>query len=327
MSSFGELKRNLLNIGAQDSGGDAETMVGVAINNTYRRILALANMEQMKREFSFATVSGIGQYGLPLYVQADLNFDDDTNDWSLSEMTASDYDKQLPGTDETGQPTHYYKLGKFGVQKQPASNGVINVVSDSALDTGTTYVTIIGFTSSDLLIREKLTLTGLTPVSTTNSFTSIEKIVKTADDGSSFVGNITVTDSTAVTLSVIPVWVGSPSYIWVELWPEPDAVYTYTLRAMSYKPNLVNDDDWPGFDENFHDLLLYGPGAEVLPSFGQENVAAQYAQLFNQRWREFKRMVDPSPNIIQTFADVSMGRYMPIEPYIKGVHYGLATGQ
>lgn len=327
MATFGDLKRNLLNVGAQDSGGDAETMVGVAINHTYRRVLALADQEQSKREFTFTTVASTSQYGLPLYVQTDLNFDDDTNDWSLEEMSARVFDKQLPGTDESGQPTHYYKLGKKGVQTQPASAGVISAVSDSASDSSSTYVTIIGYTSSDVLIREKLTLNGTSAVSTTDSFATIERIVKTADEGISFVGNITITDASANTLAVIPSWVGSPTYVWVELWPEPNAVYTYTLRAMAYKPDLVNDDDWPDFDENFHDLLLYGPGAEVLPSFGQENLSVQYAQLFNQRWREYKRMVDPAPNLVQTFADVSMGRYMPIEPYIKGVHYGLARGQ
>ena len=81
MATFGVIKKNLLNIGAQDTGGEAEDMVGVAINHTYRRILALSNMDQMKREFTLSTVSGTAQYGLPLYVQTDLNFDDDANDW------------------------------------------------------------------------------------------------------------------------------------------------------------------------------------------------------------------------------------------------------
>ena len=326
MATFGDIKKNLLNIGAQDTGGEAEDMVGVAINHTYRRILALSNMDQMKREFSLSTVSGTGQYGLPLYVQTDLNFDDDTNDRSLEEMSSREFDKRLPGTDETGIPSHYYKVGKKGIQNQPSAAGVIGVVSSSTADTASTYVTILGYVSG-VLTREKVTLTGTTIANTTNSFTTIERVVKTADDGTSFQGNITITDASANTLAVIPTWVGSPTYIWVEFWPEPDAVYTYTLRAMGYKPDLVNDDDWPDYDENFHDLLLYGPGAEVLPSFGQENVALQYNQIFQQRWREFKRMVDPSPNLVQTFADISMGRYMPIEPYIKGVHYGLATGQ
>ena len=326
MATFGDIKKHLLNIGAQDTGGEAEDMVGVAINHTYRRILALSNMDQMKREFSLSTVSGTGQYGLPLYVQTDLNFDDDTNDRSLEEMSSREFDKRLPGTDETGIPSHYYKVGKKGIQKQPSAAGVIGVVSSSTADTASTYVTILGYVSG-VLTREKVTLTGTTIANTTNSFTTIERVVKTADDGTSFQGNITITDASANTLAVIPTWVGSPTYIWVEFWPEPDAVYTYTLRAMGYKPDLVNDVDWPDYDENFHDLLLYGPGAEVLPSFGQENVALQYNQIFQQRWREFKRMVDPSPNLVQTFADISMGRYMPIEPYIKGVHYGLATGQ
>ena len=39
MPSFADLKKQLLDIGAQDTGGDAEDMAGVAINNVYRRVL------------------------------------------------------------------------------------------------------------------------------------------------------------------------------------------------------------------------------------------------------------------------------------------------
>jgi hypothetical protein len=260
-------------------------------------------------------------------VKSQLNFDDAVNDWSLIELTATDYDKLFIGQEETGSPTHYYPLGVNGVEAQPASSGVISVVSDSTSDTATSYITVIGYTSTNLLIREKVTLTGTVAASTTNSFATIERLVKTTDDGTSFVGNITVTDSSANTLAIIPVWVGSPSYAWVEFYPIPDASLTYTLRAMAYKPDLVEDDDWPDIDENFHDLLLYGPGMEVLPSFGQENIAQLYGGLFQKRWKEFQTMIDPKPNLVQTFADVSMGSRMPIEPYIKGVHYGLAVGQ
>ena len=58
MPSFGELKSQLLDIGAQDLGGDAEDMAGVAINNVYRRVLSLLDEELSRREFTLNTTAG-----------------------------------------------------------------------------------------------------------------------------------------------------------------------------------------------------------------------------------------------------------------------------
>lgn len=326
MPTFKEIKTRLLNIGAQDAGSDAEDMVAAAINNTYRRILSLKSADLRKREFSFSVASGTSQYGLPLYVRTDLNFDDASNTRSLIEMSSAEYDKFIPGSTDTGAPTHYYKIGKFGVQTQPENAGAITVVSDLTSDDGNRYVTVQGYDASGTLIREKVTLDGTTEVTTSASFTTVERVIKSVDSGYSITGNITVTDADDNVLSIIPSWVQSPSYLWVEFWPEPDATYTYTLRAVAYKPDLVNDDDWPEIDEDFHDLIEYGAGSDVLPTFGKESVAVLYADKFRERIREYKSYVDPTPNLIGVFENVQMGRYLPRSPWIPGVHRGLATG-
>ena len=85
------------------------------------------------------------------------------------------------------------------------------------------------------MVREKNDMNGTTSVTTTQTFSSVERIVKTYDDGvSSYSGTVTVKDSSANTIAVIPTWVDSPSYLWIEFYPIPDSAITYTVRAVSY---------------------------------------------------------------------------------------------
>ena len=58
MPSYGSLNSQLCELGAQDVGGDAETMAGAAINNAYRRVLSLLDEELSKREFTINTTAG-----------------------------------------------------------------------------------------------------------------------------------------------------------------------------------------------------------------------------------------------------------------------------
>ena len=272
-------------------------------------------------------VSMYSQYGLPMYVRSELNFDDPDNDRSLVSITSDDYDKSYPGTTTYGEPTHYYRLGNKGVKKQIVTAGVVSAVSSLAADDGSRYVTFVGFDSSGTMIREKVTLDGTTKATTSASFTTLERCTKTVDDGYTITGNITITDAGSVTLAVIPTWVKSPTYVWVEFHPAPDDPITYVLRAMSYRPELANDDDWPEFDEYYHDLLEYGTGQQVFEVFGKPELGARFGKIFDDRMKEFKLTVDPKPNLVQTFGNVQMSPSMPRYPWIKGVHYGLADSQ
>tara|TARA_R110002110_G_scaffold148832_2_gene339991 strand:+ start:1593 stop:2888 length:1296 start_codon:yes stop_codon:yes gene_type:complete len=431
MPSFSELKKQLLDIGAQDQGGDAENMVGVAINNVYRRVLSLLDEELSRREFtlnttagsassvtssnsenftivegssdkvqlsvnsgpsqtatltagsrtaeqivsdinsavvdiiasdssgnvkltteekssearieietvsndaytvlgfSVATTRGSGgsKYGLPLYARTDLNIDDPNNDRSVDEITSRSFDKSFPGNTDTGDPFNYYNLGKFGVQVQPTTDSAITIVSSSTSDVTNFHVTITGFDTSGVFIREKLALNGTSNVTSTLSFSTIERVVKSAKTGFSFSGNITVKDSNSATLSIVPIWVNSPEYVWIEFYPTPDTSRRYILRASAWKPDLVNDEDWPDIDNYFHNLILYGAGIEVLPSFGKDETAVLFKQMYTERISEYRSGVKRDPNMTQTFADVQMGRILPRTPYIPGVHMGIAKAQ
>lgn len=434
MPSFGVLKKQLLELGAQDTGGEAEDMAGVALNNSYRRVLSLVDEELSKRKFIINTVAGVAatvtgtgtetfavtansndtlqisvdggpsqavtltagtaqtviqvvadinsalnevtasvtgtsvklttaqksvesrieieavandaysllgfsvgitrgsggpKYGLPLYARTDLNFDDPVNDRTITEITPKRFNRINAGSVETGDPTHYYDLGTFGVQKQPATASVITAVSDSSSDVTSFFVTIIGFDANGLQMRERLTLTGTTGVSTNATFETVERVVKTARTTTDvFSGNITVTDSGSNTLAVLPIWVESPQYVWVEFTPTPDTARKYTLFASAYKVDLLKDDDWPDVDDYFHNLILWWAGVEVLPSYGKDDQALLWKDMADERIKEYIKNINKDPNMVLTFADVQMGAGQhPNRPWVAGVDYGLAKGQ
>ena len=325
MPAFREHINDLLELTSQDAGGEAENMVRRALNNAYRKVLGAVGQEQSKREFSFSVTASVAQWGLPLYIRNVLNVDDGVNDFSLIEFTAEEYDKLLPGDTSEGTPTHYYPVGNFGVQLQPSANGTITFVSDSTSDSSTTYITVTGYDSNGVLIREKNATNGTTDVTTTASFTTIERLVKSADSGISWVGNVAVSDASANVLARIPTWIDSPTYQWIRFWHIPSAAFTYTIRANAYKPDLVNNEDWPDFDDHYHDLLTFIAGSVVLPTLGKPDVGLLYNQYAKDLMNEFLGSVDRKPNAYLVSNDVSMGPQIPRHPWIPGVHRGLAT--
>ena len=322
MSTFSKLYVDLLNLGSQPSSGDSKTMAKAAINRTYRQVAGVTGHDIRRREFTFASVASTSKYGLPLYVKDILNIEESTNTRRLQPLTPSQYDERYVATTTSGDPTHYYNFGDFGVQRQPASASTLKFVSSSANDTGKLRVT--GLNGSSVLVSELVTLTGTTNVTTSNSYATVHRIAKQGGTSTVLTGNVTVTDGTN-TLAIIPYWVDSPTYQWIEFYPIPDGIITYTIRALSYLPDLVNDEDWPEIDEDFHDLLLYGAGIEVLPSFGNADLAALFGQLFAKRLREYKgEVAKDQPNIIRVFHEVQLGSLLPARPLIPGIDF-LAT--
>jgi len=331
MPNFLKLKTDLLNYASQSVDGDAEIMAGSAINRFYMAILRAVKQDLVVREFSFATVDGTSQYGLSPYIQDVLNIEDPTNARQIVNISSGRYDRAFPGTTDEGAPHYYYELKRDGVQKQPASAGVVSVVSSSTADTTDFFLRVTGFDANGELQSEKVTVLGTTSVPTTQSFApaqgGIIRLTKsTTSDSFTWTGTLTLTDDDSNVIARVPPMIDSPSYLWVEFHEEPDAAYTYVIRAKSYRPPLINDDDWPEIDEHFQDLLLYGPGSELLAAFGKSNLAILFGQRYTVRLKEFRNSFAPRPNLVGVFADVSLVGSMPNRPLIQGIDVGVAPG-
>jgi hypothetical protein len=291
---FSDIISYLNKAASEEAGDEFETMAKRAVNLIYEELLSETDTDFERREYTFATVAGTSKYGMPLYVQQVLNIEDDANDRQLVLKTSQDFDRERAGSSSSGTPTEAYVFGYFGVQKQPASAGTVSVVSSSALDAGSNYKAVVHGMSSGVDLREEITFTGTTPATSTSSFDAvsngigIRRVVLQQSNDVTFVGTVTVKDTDSNILSVIPpYWGDSPSYQWWELYPNPDAAITYIVRTLAKKPPLINDDDWPELDSRFHDLLIYGSEAILLPLVGKGQAGQLAARKYEQRKEDF----------------------------------------
>jgi hypothetical protein len=268
--------------------GEFENLVEMALNARYFELLSLTKGSMEEREFSLTTVADQAKYGMPVACRKVLEIEDTTNRKILYSLTTKRFVASYPGATETGTPELARPYGSYGVQAQPASAGIIKVVSDSTLDDGTGFtISVVGTDASGNPIREELEANGTTSVSSTLSFTTVDRVVKSPVSGTNFEGNITVKDVSNNTLSVIPVWWESVDYEWVEFQPTPSSAITYTIHGEARKPPLVNAEDWPEIDLEFHDLLWRGAFADLAPKIGLLSSQQAMQSTLNDRMDEY----------------------------------------
>jgi hypothetical protein len=329
---FGTVVTDVLRYCGQGTGGDFERMVKVGVNSAYRDVLETSKLPHEMREFTITSVADSSQLGMPLWVKKIHNMEDPTTPRFVYKSTSRAFDKAYAGTTTTGTPESAYLLGVRGVQKHPNSDGKLAFTSSDNADSGAAYIVrVTGFNSSGNLVTEQVVLTGTSSKETDtlwDSTLSIERITKEPTSGKTFAGDITVKDDDANIIAVIPTWWDSPDYRWVEFYPTPSAAITYTVRAEMRKPPLVNDGDWPEFDQEYHDLLVWGTTKDMLSTIGKVETADRHRATYNERLRKFTGDVNDTPGAIWIFANVQTQAgfaQRPIRPQIQGVDFGLVS--
>tara|TARA_Y100001938_G_C8059786_1_gene416515 strand:- start:553 stop:1521 length:969 start_codon:yes stop_codon:yes gene_type:complete len=320
--TYREALDTLLDYGGQASGSDFEQMAGRAINRYYRKILGAVNQDNQTREVTLTTVASRQDYGLPLLGKRVLSITDGANRRSLREISRGDYASLYPGTTASGSPRRYANIGRRGVEAQPSSASVISVSSSASTDGSGRYLRVKGLDANNVEIDEQLTLNGTTTVAGSTSFSSVETLSKSVDTGKTITGVLTVTsNSAAVTNARIPFFTTSPQYTWLRFYPIPDGALALTVQVVARKEPLVRDDDWPEFDEDFHHLLITGPGSEVLASVGKNAIAGKMWQEYEDNLRDFKGVQNSRPNMVGSFADVTTRQIQPDRPLIAGIDF------
>lgn len=330
MATYKSIQTDVLNLMGGDTSGDDQAMVKAAINRVYRRCLEEADLDHERREFSLTTVSGTAQYGMPLYVREVENIDDGTNDRVIFSISSREYDTAYPGHGDSGAPTRAYRYGTRGVQKQIGGTPeTVKIESSSTSDAGANFkVRVTGFDASDRMITETIQLNGTTVVASTNTYASLERVTKLAATGATWTGFLTLKGVTSgTTFSIIPIWWDSPDYQWWEFYPKPDAVLTYTIRAIMRKPDLLNDEDWPEMDAEFHSLLVWGAFGEIGAAIGKSSLGDRLERRFENGLSRLASGSQTEPNRVRVFADVSTVPSLSARPLVAGVDYGLAAGQ
>jgi len=327
---YSQIVSDILIYGGQPTGGEAETLVKHRVNGVYFRVMDLVATPSEEREFTLVTAASQSQYGCPLWVKKILNMEDPTTPRWVPETTARAFDKVNPGATDNSTPSSYYVLQSRGVRALPSTTGTITVVSDSTGDSGSNYkVRVEGFDSSGNLVSELITMNGTTAVSSSNSYSAtlgLERIVKAPATGVSFAGTVTMADNAGNTIATVPLGWDSPEYLWVEFDPIPSAAITYTVRSEMRVPMLVNDFDWPKFDAEFHDLLIWGVTQDLLVGWGKPDIATAHRRTFTERIDEMTGKAGGSSNTVWVFGNVqsqiTFGQ-RPQRPLTKGVDFGL----
>lgn len=324
--TYREILDDILFYTGQSGGGTFEAAAKRFVNQVYSQILEVGGFSKEVRTVAFTTVAGQAAYGMPLYVDRVLSIVDDDQDRYIYEVTPREMEKKYPSGSDTGTPDFAYPAGTFGVQKQPAADGLLSLESDSASDVTTRTVRVVGYTPAEVLVTESVTLTGATHVHTTNSFDAtlgLDRVIKDTDV--TYYGNITVKDVSGNVLAVVPQWCDSPEYQWFKFYPIPAAAGNYTIRVETQKMPLVNNSDWPEIPDKFHHLLVFGVTKDLLPNLGKVEVGQVHAADFRQLLKEMVAAQNKGSATTRMFADVQSGARMlqrPHRPLIRGIDFG-----
>jgi hypothetical protein len=387
--TYKELRDHVLDMASEESGDDFEDMVKVAINLVYFELLEETENDIERREFTLTTAANRSQYGLPMYVERVLNFDDPTAKWQLEMISANQFDREEPGNVDTGTANKAYPLGDFGIERQPVVSSVLKLTSSSTADDGANFNCVARGMSSGVLTRESMELDGTNTVTSSTTFDAdgMERFVLSTSQSKTFAGTVTVKDAniaatvdagtTATTTTTLvtdtsglsstddiyngktisfygassgdlsgttttitdydasdlsftfeavseapadnatfyidgwklmelpPFYGESPTYQWWEFHPIPDGKRDLTVRAIMRKPPLVNDDDWPEIPENYHDLIVEGAAASILPVVGKTSAADRSQRRFDRRLKKFSGKSQKRAGRMRTFENVT----------------------
>lgn len=228
------------NIGSniQDTSSAMSTIIGRFINDTYADFLRRVNHQAYEHTYTFDTIANQQDYILPANFGKELYVFDGTNKKELSRIDLQTLIDSFGSTFSDAGTAARYMIIPSRVQYQPSSASVITFVSSSASDT-TQQVLVRGI-SDGVEIVETVTLTGTSSAATTNTFTKVISLSKTAVT----VGKVTATsNSGTVNIAVIPPQILDYRIILLRLHPIPSAVVTIYCPYIIAPQPLYNDYD------------------------------------------------------------------------------------
>lgn len=250
-----------------DEAGDTSTtrdLLKDLINQAHQMRCMSQPWNFMVQEDTFTCTVGQQVYSLNQEFGKALYFFNRTTKDYLREVPM----RTLPATGarwntDTGHPRSFTLWGRSPVQNQPTSASTVSISSSSASDNTATYAVIVrGINSSGVLLTESITPNGATPVASSNSYTRLVGVTKSA----AWNGTLTMTsNSAAVTnLTLLAAEYGR-SYQQIFLLEDPTSADVIEYRHLKQPLELVYDYDIPDIPPPhaqvlvWDALLLYAP--------------------------------------------------------------------
>ena len=193
------------------------------------------------------------EYNLPSDFWVPVNFSIGGN--VLEELTEYDFSRDEPAPERStdGTPLFYRLTGITDTPYTLSSATVITFVSTSASDTQ--VASVYGLVGSNN-VKENVTLTGTSEVSTTNSFSKIY-YVKLASKAN---GNITVKYGSTTITTILPSdmnYDGITRYKTLKLFSLPDDDYPIYVKYFKEIPRLEGDADYiEELERTFDNLII-----------------------------------------------------------------------
>ena len=227
----------------QDTSSSMATVIKQYCNNAYFEILRRVNWTAIKPDYQFSTVAGQQDYILPSDFGKELYLHDATNLLYIPYISLSELAEKYPSALSVQGTVDVYTIFDDTTRKQPTSVSALSVVSSSSVDA--VSVRVKGTDTNDVEVDETITLNGVTPVASTNSYKSVRNISKSA----STTGRVTITSNgAAVTIAILASADLDYKVKKLRLKDIPSTVLTLSLPYYIRPYPMSSDYDVPVFD-------------------------------------------------------------------------------
>lgn len=236
-------------------------------------------------ELTLTTVANQKEYTLSSLVDVGktIIMTDRTAPKKITIISRQDLLERVPNPDNhTGNPEFAYLSGYSPVANQPTSASTLSLVSSSASDT-TAVVKIEGLNASGVLVGEEVTLDGVTPVVTTNTYSRVFG----RSNNNYLSGILTITSNAGVvTNAVVGPRQRQGLYPKIVLYPTPSDARTLYYDAYMVLPELVNDNDFSLIPEQYHNAIEFYCLYRGQLHKKDQGLAEHYLQAFKNRIAE-----------------------------------------
>lgn len=239
--TFAQMKTDV-SLMIQKTDSNYATKIGNFINLKYQEWANNYPWTELLDDDTATTVSGQEVLILPKKFDEIMVLSQRTSNHVLVSMSESERQRRYLNTITTpGLEFGFSPVGESGVAIQPTVATVLKVSSSSASDGAANTVRVWGTVNGED-DNELFTLNGTTTVTGTKSFTSIQRVSKSANT----VGVITITDTTGlITIATIGRFEDTPRYKRIKLVRVPQAADTIYITGFRRIRDLINDEDVP----------------------------------------------------------------------------------
>lgn len=261
----------------------------------YDRIMRSFPWTELNRSYNLSVTAGTRDYSLRYDLEDIIKIWDSTHGFEITAYDVRDHVRfnainlEVVGNVQTGNPDQYIEIGSKSCSALLSIADKVQVLSSSASDITPMVIRVTGEVSG-IAISENLTLTGVSAVTSTNTYDAGAEIQVTAGTSNStlqdLAGVVTVREKTTTTnvLAKLAPNERSPLYRWIRFSVMPASALTAEIWYKKRWMPLVNDNDAPIIP--CANELVEGIVADALWEDGQSSAAAAQEAKFMSSVKE-----------------------------------------